>query len=93
MIPSSLAVYRKTTLTPVHEAIHWVCLRFPSWFQRPFLSAVATLVLALERLLRLRQSRPDNVSIAAQVEDWFFLPKKGFFSIKVAGGSNREDSG
>ena len=42
VVPSSLAVYRKTALTPAHEAIHWVCLRFPSWFQRPFLSAVAT---------------------------------------------------
>lgn len=80
-----LAVYRKTALTPVHEAIRWVCLRSPSRFRRPFVSAVAALVSALERLLRLKQSRPDNVSIAAQVEDWFFVPEKHFFSIEEMG--------
>jgi ubiquinone/menaquinone biosynthesis C-methylase UbiE len=75
-----LAVYLKTSLTPLHETIRWACLRSPGWFRRPFVRAVAALVAAVERVLRPKHSRPDNVSIAAQVEDWYFVPEKHFFS-------------
>lgn len=76
-----LAVYRKSFLTPLHEAIRWLCLRFPGPLRRPFVWSVASAVWVLERVLRLKHSRPDNVSIAAQVEDWFFVPEKHFFSV------------
>lgn len=76
-----LAVYLKTWLTPLHEAARRVCLRTPSPLRRPFIQVVAFGVSMLERILRLRHARPDNVSIAAQVEDWYFVPEKHFFSI------------
>lgn len=73
-----LAVYLRTWLTPLHEAARWLCLRLPSRW-RP------TVVRALAAVVRLtgsglRTSRDDNPRIESQVEDWFFVPEKHFFS-------------
>jgi len=43
--------------------------------------ALANLVRARARLAPLSTARDDNPLIESQVEDWFFVPEKHFFSI------------
>jgi 2-polyprenyl-6-hydroxyphenyl methylase/3-demethylubiquinone-9 3-methyltransferase len=76
-----LAVYLKTPLTFVHEAIRAVCLRIPRSKRRPILRAFARLVRLGEMLGKTTNVRDDNPLIISQVEDWYFVPEKHFFSI------------
>jgi ubiquinone/menaquinone biosynthesis C-methylase UbiE len=77
-----LAVYLKTALTPVHELIRHICLRLPHMLRRPLIHSVAGAVRAAEALGRTNNPRNDNANIAAQVEDWYFVPEKHFFSVE-----------
>jgi glycosyltransferase involved in cell wall biosynthesis/ubiquinone/menaquinone biosynthesis C-methylase UbiE len=76
-----LAVYLKTRLTFLHEAIRHVCLRLP--VLRPWIVASFGLLVRLREILGPSVNvRPDNPRIESQVEDWFFVPEKHFFSIE-----------
>ena len=77
-----LAVYLKTPLMYVHEAIRFACLRIPKRYRRPVIRSVANLVRFAERLGKTTNVRDDNPLIESQVEDWYFVPEKHFFSIK-----------
>ncbi len=79
-----LALYRKTPLTPVHEAIRKLCLRFGSnrLFKRVFVASVSVAVRFLELFVaRNDEARNDNNLVATQVEDWYFVPEKHFFTV------------
>jgi 2-polyprenyl-6-hydroxyphenyl methylase/3-demethylubiquinone-9 3-methyltransferase len=77
-----LAVYLKTPLTFVHEAIRYVCLRVPESKRKVILQAFAQLTKLGERLGRTNNVRDDNPRIEAQVEDWYFAPVKHYFTIE-----------
>jgi ubiquinone/menaquinone biosynthesis C-methylase UbiE len=77
-----LAVYLKTPLMYVHEAIRFACLRIPKRYRRPIIRSVANLVRVAERLGKRTNVRDDNPLIESQVEDWYFVPEKHFYSIK-----------
>lgn len=77
-----LAVYLRTRLTFIHEAIRKLCLHSPVFMKRSFIRVVALFVLIAERLGKNTNVRPDNLFIESQVEDWFFVPEKHFFTIK-----------
>ncbi|MGH2367854.1 MAG: class I SAM-dependent methyltransferase, partial [Chloroflexota bacterium] len=77
-----LAVYLKTRLTFVHEAIRHVCLRLPPALRRPILRSFADLVRLGERFGHTTNVRDDNPLIESQVEDWYFVPEKHFFAIE-----------
>jgi ubiquinone/menaquinone biosynthesis C-methylase UbiE len=76
-----LAVYLKTRLTFLHEFIIKTCLTFPSFLKRPFIKSVAFMVRIAEKLGKSTNVRADNQSIESQVENWFFVPEKHFFTI------------
>lgn len=76
-----LAVYLKTPLTFVHETIRRVCLYIPRSKRRPILRAFARLVRLGEMLGKTTNVRDDNPLIVSQVEDWYFVPEKHFFTI------------
>jgi len=76
-----LAVYLKTRLTFLHEFLRKVCLRFPSFLKRPFIKSVAFMVRIAEKFGKNTNVRADNPLIESQVEDWFFVPEKHFFTI------------
>jgi ubiquinone/menaquinone biosynthesis C-methylase UbiE len=76
-----LAVYLKTRLTFLHESIRKTCLTFPGFLKRPFVKSVAFMVRIAEKLGKSTNVRADNQSIESQVEDWFFVPEKHFFTI------------
>ena len=76
-----LAVYLKTSLTFVHEGIRRVCLGIPRRMRKPILNGFARLVRLGERLGHTTNVRDDNPLIQSQVEDWYFVPEKHFFSI------------
>lgn len=76
-----LAVYLKTPLTFVHEAIRHACLRIPRSWRKPILQGFTGLVQLAERLGKTTNVRDDNPLIVSQVEDWYFVPEKHFFSI------------
>ena len=76
-----LAVYRKTWLTPLHEAIRRVCRALPRGTRPAIIWSIAALVRLVELAGARDRVRPDNASIAAQVEDWYFVPEKHFFTI------------
>jgi 2-polyprenyl-6-hydroxyphenyl methylase / 3-demethylubiquinone-9 3-methyltransferase len=77
-----LAVYLRTWLTPVHELARWVCLRLPHASRPLVVHGLASLVRARARLSPLATARDDNPLMESQVEDWFFVPEKHFFSIQ-----------
>ncbi len=80
-----LGLYLKTWLSPAHQ--------FVRWFSRTFMGSGARKQLVLdgfawltEFIVKLRGSeinvRADNVSIQAQVDDWYYPPHKTFYSIE-----------
>lgn len=78
-----LALYWKTILTPVHEAIRKICVRCSHirLFKLLFIKTVAALVKFFQIFLKKnRESRDDNYFIESQVEDWYFVPEKHFFT-------------
>ena len=76
-----VAVYLRTWLTPVHELARWACLRLPRAWRPVVVRGVASLVRARAHLAPLPTARDDNPLIESQVEDWFCVPEKHFFSI------------
>jgi len=79
-----LGVYLKTWLSPVHQLVRHFCRTFMNGPRRKKL--VCDFFTALTRLVcRLRgreiNRRADNVSIQAQVEDWYYPPYKTFYSV------------
>jgi ubiquinone/menaquinone biosynthesis C-methylase UbiE len=77
-----LAVYLRTWLTPLHELARWVCLRLPAGWRPLVIGSLAGVVRARARLSPLATARDDNPLIESQVEDWFFVPEKHFFSVE-----------
>ena len=77
-----LAVYLKTALTPVHEAIRRACLKLPPSLGRVSIRLGAGVVRLAQRLGYSNNVRDDNDRIESQVEDWYFVPEKHFFSIR-----------
>lgn len=79
-----LGVYLKTWLSPIHQLVRHFCRTFMNGPKRKQL--VCDFFTGLTRLIcTLRgeeiNRRPDNVSIQAQVEDWYYPPYKTFYSI------------
>lgn len=77
-----LAVYLKTRLTPLHETVRHLCLRLPRPMKRPVVNGFAHLVRLGERMGHINNVRDDNPMIESQIEDWFFVPEKHFFTIQ-----------
>lgn len=80
-----LGLYLKTWLSPVHELVRFCCRTFMNGPRRKKL--VCDAFAGLTRIAcRLRgveiNRRADNVSIQAQVEDWYYPPFKTFYSIE-----------
>lgn len=76
-----LTVYLKTNLTWVHESLRKMCLHLPTPARRAFIHTVAGCVSVAERVGKNTNVRDDNPSIASQVENWFFVPHKHFFTV------------
>lgn len=79
-----LGLYRKTWLSPVHQFIRHFCRRFMNTPRRKrivldFFGWLTQTVSVLKgQVINLR---PDNVSIQAQVDDWYYPPYKTFYGI------------
>ena len=77
-----IAVYLKTNLTFLHEFARKTCLKMPKFLKPAFINSVAFIVRVAELMGKRTNVRPDNIRIASQVEDWFFVPEKYFYTIK-----------
>ena len=80
-----LGLYRKTWLSPVHQLIRHFCRRFMDTPRRKemILDLFAWLTTVASTLKgRVINLRTDNVSIQAQVDDWYYPPYKTFYGIK-----------
>lgn len=78
-----LGLYLRTWLSPVHQLVRHTCRTFMNGPRRKKL--VCDFFAGLTRVVcRLRgeeiNRRPDNVSIQAQVEDWYYPPYKTFYT-------------
>jgi len=80
-----LGLYLKTWLSPVHQWVRYFCRIFMNtptrkkWVLDGFAWLTKTLVKLQGQEINLRA---DNVSIQAQVDDWYYPPYKTFYSIK-----------
>jgi len=76
-----VAVYLKTKVTFIHEFFRKICLKIKSQiFKKVFVKSIALVVKILELLGKKTNVRNDNIRVESQVEDWFFVPVKHFFS-------------
>lgn len=75
-----LAVYLQTSLTWAHELVRRCCLRAPSFCRAGIIGGITALVKVAEWLGKTNNLRADNPRIQSQVEDWFFVPEKHFFT-------------
>jgi ubiquinone/menaquinone biosynthesis C-methylase UbiE len=76
-----VGVYERTRLSWLHELIRThVALRLGPGARRAFIATVAAFVRVMERLGKTTQLRDDNPRIESQIEDWFFVPIKYFFT-------------
>ena len=76
-----LAVYLRTGLTWIHELIRHTCLHLPPPARRAVINSATLAVRLGERMGHTTNVRDDNPRIQSQVEDWYFVPQKHFFSI------------
>jgi 2-polyprenyl-6-hydroxyphenyl methylase / 3-demethylubiquinone-9 3-methyltransferase len=80
-----LGLYLKTWLSPVHQLIRHFCRAFMATPRRKkwVLDGFAALTRAIVFLRGAEINvRADNVSIQAQVDDWYYPPYKTFYSIE-----------
>ncbi|HEX2852170.1 MAG TPA: class I SAM-dependent methyltransferase [Opitutaceae bacterium] len=80
-----LSLYLKTWLSPVHELVRHFCRAFMNTPRRKkwVLLGFTKLTLAIVALRGSQtNARADNVSIQAQVDDWYYPPHKTFYSIE-----------
>lgn len=80
-----LSLYLKTWLTPLHEWTRHFCRRFMTTPRRKrfVLNFFAYLTMLIVKLRGEEINfRADNVSIQAQVDDWYYPPYKTFYSIE-----------
>jgi 2-polyprenyl-6-hydroxyphenyl methylase/3-demethylubiquinone-9 3-methyltransferase len=75
-----VAVHRKTTLTPLHDAIRRLCSRVPASAKGLIIKAMALPIKIAAAILWKRAAR-DDLSIEAKIDDFYFVPFKRFFSI------------
>lgn len=80
-----LGLYLKTWLSPVHQGVRHFCRTFMNGPRRKklvcdFFTSLTVLTCRLrgEEINR----RADNVSIQAQVDDWYYPPYKTFYSVE-----------
>ena len=79
-----LGLYLKTWLSPVHQGIRHFCRRYMNtparkkWVLDGFAWLTGVIVKLRGREINVRA---DNVSIQAQVDDWYYPPYKTFYSI------------
>lgn len=76
-----LAVYLKTNLTFIHEAIRKICLSLPGFLKNLFIKMVVGLVGIIGKFKTLKVVRDDNPYLESKIEDWFFVPEKHFYTI------------
>lgn len=80
-----LGLYLKTWLSPVHEAVRHFCRAYMDTpARRNLVGGFFTGLTKLACVLKGQEinRRADNVSIQAQVEDWYYPPYKTFYSIE-----------
>lgn len=80
-----LGLYLKTWLSPVHEGVRHVCRAYMDTpYRRKLVGGFFTGLTKVACLLKGQEinRRADNVSIQAQVEDWYYPPYKTFYSIE-----------
>lgn len=80
-----LGLYLKTWLSPVHQWVRHFCRAFMNTPRRKtlVLNGFATLTNLIVKLRGQEiNARSDNVSIQAQVDDWYYPPYKTFYSIE-----------
>lgn len=80
-----LGLYLKTWLTPFHELTRHFCRTFMNGPRRKkFICDFFTALTHVHGKLVGQQTnlRTDNISIQAQVEDWYYPPYKTFYSIE-----------
>lgn len=80
-----LGLYLKTWLSPVHQFVRWFCRTFMGSGVRKkiVLDGFAWLTKAICAVRGTEINvRADNVSIQAQVDDWYYPPYKTFYSIE-----------
>lgn len=74
-----VALYRKTPLTPLHEAIREFCLAWPKAANKIIIPGLTAAARILSYILRRRPIRDDCRSLSAKIEDWYLVPRKYFF--------------
>lgn len=80
-----LGLYLKTWLSPVHEGVRHFCRAYMDTpYRRKLVGGFFTGLTKVACLLKGQEinRRADNVSIQAQVEDWYYPPYKTFYSIE-----------
>lgn len=89
-----LGLYLKTWLSPVHQAVRHFCRACMNGPKRKkfVLNFFDWLTNAITRLRSHKTNlRDDNVSIQAQVDDWYYPPYKTFYSPGEIMGLFREN--
>lgn len=74
-----VALYRKTALTLIHEAIRRFCLRRPRLAKKIIIPGLAAAAHVFCSILRRRPIRDDCRSISSKIVDWYLVPRKHFF--------------
>jgi 2-polyprenyl-6-hydroxyphenyl methylase / 3-demethylubiquinone-9 3-methyltransferase len=80
-----LSLYLKTWLSPLHQLVRHFCRAYMNtprrkqWVLDGFATLTKLIVVIRGKAINVRA---DNVSIQAQVDDWYYPPYKTFYSIE-----------
>lgn len=75
-----LAIYWRTMFTFVHETARKMCLKMSPSMKKTWIKSCAGIIKFAEMLGKKTVVRDDNITIESQVEDWFFVPEKHFYT-------------
>lgn len=102
-----LAIYKKTSLTPVHEIIRKILIKMPKGLWIPISKILAVFLFPIVVLFKKREKLRGGESLEELILDWYFVPirhyykpeeiktyleKEGFLIEKFVSGSGRFDS-
>jgi len=69
-----LAVYKKTSFTPVHEIIRKICIHMPKWTWIPISKCMAIILTPFVFAFKKREKLRKGESLDELILDWYFVP-------------------
>jgi len=75
-----LAIYKRTSMTPVHEIIRKTLIRFPRKFWIPISRIMACFLKPFVKVFKKREKARKGETLEELILDWYFVPIRFYYT-------------